>query len=102
MGPGGAQGMGLPGPMPHDVRYFHDADNPRPRRISVLLLQQRGFEPPHVHVEKGEGHAKYWLDPPQLAYSEGLTPSQLRRIRELVAEHAQLFSEAWHDHFNRP
>jgi hypothetical protein len=27
-------------------------------------------EPPHVHVEKGDGEAKFWLQPVALAYSQ--------------------------------
>lgn len=68
-----------------------------------FFFSNEGFEPPHIHVEKGEGHAKWWLqNPPELAYSEGLTPSQLRRVRELVAENGQTFLEAWDEYFHRP
>ena len=28
-----------------------------------------GMEPPHIHVEHGEGTAKFWLDPVQFAGS---------------------------------
>jgi hypothetical protein len=31
-----------------------------------------GREPPHVHVRKGSGKAKFWLAPVQLVYSRGL------------------------------
>jgi hypothetical protein len=26
-----------------------------------FFFSNEGFEPPHIHVEKAEGHAKYWL-----------------------------------------
>lgn len=49
---------------------------------------------------KGDGHAKWWLrEPPELVYSEGLTPAQLRRVRELVMQHQPEFVEAWHEYF---
>jgi hypothetical protein len=68
-----------------------------------FFFSNEGFEPPHIHVEKGDGHAKWWLrSPPELAYSEGLTPSQLRRVRELVTEHGTTFLESWHEYFDRP
>jgi hypothetical protein len=43
-----------------------------------------------VHVQRGDGYAKLWLDPIILAYPEGLTRAELRRLRaaELVAEAA--------------
>lgn len=31
------------------------------------------IEPPHVHVEVGDGVAKFWLDPVRLAASRGMT-----------------------------
>ncbi|MBA2447917.1 MAG: DUF4160 domain-containing protein [Chloroflexi bacterium] len=58
-------------------------------------------EPPHVHVERGDGYAKLWLDPIILAYSERLTRAELRRLRELTAEHEGLFLEQWHAYFGR-
>jgi hypothetical protein len=75
------------------------------------LLQTEGFrfffysnerlEPPHVHVEKGDGEAKIWLDPVQVAYSHRLTPAELRRARELVFQHQAMFKERWNEHFRR-
>jgi hypothetical protein len=75
------------------------------------LLRVEGFrfyfysnerqEPPHVHVEKGGGEAKLWLQPVQLAYSYALTPAELRRVLELTFEHQAEFLERWNEHFNR-
>jgi hypothetical protein len=73
------------------------------------LLQTEGFrfffysnerqEPPHVHVEKGDGEAKLWLQPAQVAYSHRLTPAELRRARELAFRHQTTFTERWNEHF---
>ena len=56
-------------------------------------------EPPHIHVDKADGYAKVWLQPPRLAWSEGFRPSELRRIREIVVEQEGLFMERWNEHF---
>jgi hypothetical protein len=58
-------------------------------------------EPPHVHVEKGDGEAKLWLQPIRLAYAYRLTPAELRRVRELTFEHQAAFVERWNEHFRR-
>lgn len=58
-------------------------------------------EPPHVHVEKGDGGAKLWLQPVQVAYTYSLTPAQIRRIRELTFEHQAAFVERWNEYFGR-
>jgi hypothetical protein len=56
-------------------------------------------EPAHVHVEKGNGEAKLWLQPVELVYSSGLTPAELRRVRELTFEHQASSVERWNEHF---
>jgi hypothetical protein len=58
-----------------------------------------GVEPPHVHVSKGSAAAKVWLQPVRIAYAHGFTPAELRRMRELVFEHAAHFLERWNEYF---
>jgi Protein of unknown function (DUF2442)/Domain of unknown function (DUF4160) len=45
-----------------------------------------GSEPPHIHVEHGDGLAKFRLDPVQLAKSRGLRAHELNRRRALVID----------------
>ncbi len=70
------------------------------RYVDVFYSNER-LEPAHVHVEKGEGEAKFWLDPVEVAYSHRLTPAELRRARELVFQHQAMFKERWNEHFRR-
>jgi hypothetical protein len=58
-----------------------------------------GAEPLHIHVERDQCTAKFWLDPVQLAGSRGFRSHELNRIRALVIEHRVAFKEAWHGHF---
>ncbi len=60
-----------------------------------------GSEPPHVHVRKGGGKAKFWLSPVELVHSRRLTKAELRRARELTEEHAQDFLKRWQEYFHR-
>jgi hypothetical protein len=57
--------------------------------------------PARVHVRKGDGLAKLWLEPVRLAYAYGLTPAELRRVRELTRDHASSFLERWHEVLGR-
>ncbi|MXP42266.1 DUF4160 domain-containing protein [Altererythrobacter soli] len=57
------------------------------------------YEPPHVHVDRGEGTAKVWLEALSLARSSGLKPKEIGRILELVREHRAMLLEAWHGYF---
>lgn len=58
-----------------------------------------GAEPPHIHVEHADKVAKYWLNPVELAQSEGFRSHELTRLRALVIGHRALLLEKWHEHF---
>jgi hypothetical protein len=75
------------------------ADGSARGRLPVFLLQQRRNEPPHIHVERGDGHAKFWLDPVALAIAKDLKNSEVRRVNLLVIEHRLDFMERWREYF---
>ncbi len=57
-------------------------------------------EPIHIHVMKGGGEAKFWVDPEvTVAFSTGLDARALRRLAMIVANRRRQIEEAWHDHF---
>jgi hypothetical protein len=55
-------------------------------------------EPPHVHVDRDDLSAKYWLQPVGLARNFGFPSKELRRIQNLVVQHQAELLEAWHGH----
>ena len=57
-------------------------------------------EPPHVHIGRGNGFAKFWLDPVELQSSGNFSRVELRRIRGIVERNQTLFLEAWYDYFS--
>jgi hypothetical protein len=52
-------------------------------------------EPPHVHVRKQSGEAKYWLDPVALSKSRGFREHELSEIEKILAAHRDEILEAW-------
>ena len=58
-----------------------------------------GSEPPHVHIERGDSVAKFWLAPVALAESFGFRAHELNRLRLMVIEHRLALLEAWNVHF---
>jgi hypothetical protein len=58
-------------------------------------------EPPHIHVDRDEQSAKYWLQPVSLAKNIGFKRHELRRIEVIVHDHQLEFLEAWHVYFHR-
>ncbi len=57
-------------------------------------------EPPHIHVDRDNLSAKFWLDPVQLARNLGFSPKDLRTIERMVVEHQQELQEKWNGYFN--
>lgn len=64
-----------------------------------FFFSREGNEPPHVHVEKGDCAAKFWLDPVRLAESYGFKGSELSRVNMLVNENRIVFLEKWNEFF---
>jgi len=64
-----------------------------------FFFSNEGIEPPHIHVERGEGHAKFWLEPVTMAVAKDLKNSELRRARLLVIQHRFDFLEKWREYF---
>ena len=57
-------------------------------------------EPPHVHVAHGKKVANYWLNPVELASSDGFRAHELNRVRALVVEHRAKFQRRWDEHLS--
>lgn len=56
-------------------------------------------EPPHVHVERGEAVAKFWLSPVRLQRSKGFARNEVHKIQRLVEEHEELLLRSWNEFF---
>lgn len=65
-----------------------------------FFFSNEGSEPPHIHVEAGDGYAKFWLEPVELAESHRFESQELRRARLLVGNHKALFLEKWREYFS--
>jgi hypothetical protein len=56
-------------------------------------------EPIHVHVERDDCTAKYWLEPIRLQTSGGFGRGELNQIYNLIVEHHSLLLRSWNDFF---
>ena len=65
-----------------------------------FFYAQEGAEPPHIHVERDQHRAKYWLDPVRLQSSVGFRGPELGRIATLIREHRDSLLGAWNDFFS--
>ncbi|NEQ96158.1 MAG: DUF4160 domain-containing protein [Cyanothece sp. SIO2G6] len=57
-------------------------------------------KPPHVHVERDDNEAKFWLDPVRLQNNQGFPSKELNRLHKLVEENKTVLLEAWYDFFD--
>ncbi|HLG16284.1 MAG TPA: DUF4160 domain-containing protein [Blastocatellia bacterium] len=58
-------------------------------------------EPPHVHVERDDDTAKFWLDPVRLQNSGGFRRTEINRIQELVEDNHGDLLRSWNEYFDR-
>jgi hypothetical protein len=58
-----------------------------------------GDEPPHIHVERDDCEAKFWLDPLRLEWNHGFGRKEIGRVRRLVEKHQHHLLEAWDGFF---
>lgn len=60
-------------------------------------------EPIHIHVQKGEAEAKYWLKTEDVeiieAFSFNFTPASKREIKKIIYQNFDVIVHAWLNHF---
>jgi hypothetical protein len=59
-----------------------------------------GSEPPHVHVERDDSEAKFWLNPVRLERSQGFRRKEIERIEGIAELNRELLLERWHEFFD--
>jgi hypothetical protein len=56
-------------------------------------------EPPHVHIERENKKAKFWLTPVRLERSGGFNRSEISRIQRVVEENQGRLLRGWNEYF---
>lgn len=56
-------------------------------------------EPPHIHIDRDDCSAKFWLNPIALAFNLGYPPKELRKLESIVIKHQVELMEAWDEYF---
>ncbi len=59
-----------------------------------------GNEPPHIHVERSDEVAKFWLEPVELSSSSGFSAKEINQLRKLITEHQANLLQSWYAYFN--
>src|SRR6267378_6798062 len=64
----------------------------------IYFVSHDVYERPHVHIDRDDHSAKFWLAPVALASNLGFTTVELRRVHRLVVEHESRLLEAWNEY----
>jgi hypothetical protein len=56
-------------------------------------------EPPHIHVERDESAAKFWLIPVRLEYNQDFAAFEILRLEALIENNLPLLLRAWDEFF---
>lgn len=65
-----------------------------------FFYSDEGNEPPHIHVEKGKGRGKYWLDPVRKEYMYDFTKQDERKVETIVKNEQETFKKKWYEYFS--
>ena len=57
-------------------------------------------EPIHVHVEKGNATAKFWVSPVRLERSNGFSRKDLSKIHDIINEKKTVIKRRWNEFFH--
>ncbi|MBI1258431.1 MAG: DUF4160 domain-containing protein [Chloroflexi bacterium] len=64
-----------------------------------FFYSNENAEPEHIHIQSGEGEAKYWLNPVSLNWNRGFNERQLKQIERYIDENLQTLKESWVEFF---
>lgn len=67
-----------------------------------FLFHSREHGPIHIHVDGKDGYAKFNLEDGGfvLDYSDGISPSDLNMIKEIVEKNKDLIIIRWNEYFS--
>lgn len=58
-------------------------------------------EPPHIHIDREDLSAKFWLQPVHLARNVGFRPTELLKVETIIAQNQEILLEAWNGYFGK-
>ena len=64
-----------------------------------FFYSNEGSEPKHVHVRKAGGFAKFWIEPVELEFSQGLKVPEIAKAESLINENLELINKKWDEVF---
>ncbi len=57
--------------------------------------------PIHVHIENGDGDAKFQIKPIKLLSNNGMKNKDLKLAESIIEENEELIEKRWHEYFKK-
>lgn len=55
-------------------------------------------EPPHIHVDRDDLSANFWVQPIELARNHGFAKHVVRELEKIIEDNQTINLEAWNEH----
>ena len=65
-----------------------------------FFFSNEGNEAIHIHVEKAEKYAKFWLQPIALSKNYDFNSSELGEIEKIIKKNISKIERSWNEYFN--
>lgn len=67
-----------------------------------FFFSNENNEPAHIHVQKGSGEGKIWLEPSfRLAWTIGFSRQEETAVLEIASANKELFLNKWYEYFGQ-
>ena len=64
-----------------------------------FFYSNEGQEPIHIHVRKAGGFAKFWIEPVELDFSNGMKVNDIKKAEEIIVENLEIIKKKWDEVF---
>jgi hypothetical protein len=62
-----------------------------------LLFRNEGQEPIHIHVRKAGGFAKFWIEPIELEFAQGMKVKEIAKAEKLIINNLEIIKKKWNE-----
>jgi hypothetical protein len=66
-----------------------------------FFYSNEGQEPMHIHVRKAGGFAKFWIEPIDLEFSQGMKVADIKQAEESIQSHLETIKIKWYEVHDR-
>ncbi len=69
------------------------------RNYRFFFYSLENKEPPHIHVERDNCAAKFWLQPVQFEKTRNFKEHEINEIEKIIIKNQTLLIDKWYEYF---